>query len=378
MKFSWRNTILGGVGLTTCLLGAVSARSQAPQNTGPTADQTFKDVRILKGIPVDEFMNTMGMFSSALGLCCTDCHVKEAVGNVSAFAIETERINTARQMIGMMNNINRNFFKGEQRVSCYTCHRAGITPDLLPDLALQYGEAPPPSPNTPDIATSTASPQPIFDKYIQALGGAQRVAALTSFTATGTYTGFETGMGPVQLDIYAKAPNQRTLVLKMPEEEGIRVYDGTNGWLRGPESPVPLMTLTGGNLFGARVDALVGFPAGIQREFNQWRTGRTTIDDVPVLVASGTKTGEPPVNFYFDEKTGLLKRTVRWNRSAVGAVPVQTDYDEYRAVAGVQMPHKMTVTWTNGQSFIELKEIRPNVAIDAARFARPAPGAQRK
>jgi hypothetical protein len=33
----------------------------------------------------------------------------------------------------------------------------------------------------------------------------------------------------------------------------------------------------------------------------------------------------------------------------------------------------MVVTWTNGQNTIELKDVRPNVAIDASRFARPAP-----
>ena len=57
----------------------------------------------------------------------------------------------------------------------------------------------------------------------------------------------------------------------------------------------------------------------------------------------------------------------------MGTVPTQTDYSDYRDVAGVKMPFHTVVTWTNGQNTIELKEIRPNVTIDAARFARPAP-----
>jgi hypothetical protein len=78
------------------------------------------------------------------------------------------------------------------------------------------------------------------------------------------------------------------------------------------------------------------------------------------------------VNLYFDED-GLLVRTVRWSSTSVGTVPTQTDYSDYRDVAGVKMPFHTVVTWTNGQNTIELKEIRPNVTIDAARFARPAP-----
>ena len=383
MKFKWVGAILGAMGMLALgIAGFAAAGSQAaPAAQGtrpPNSDEVFKNVQQLKGIPVDEFMNTMGMFSSALGLCCTDCHVKEAVGNVGNFAIETDKINTARRMIGMMRTINTNFFKGEARVSCFTCHRASYVPDVVPDLALQNGEPPEPSVNTMDIVNSNASPQPFFDKFIQAIGGAQRVGALTSYTATGTYTGFETGMGPVQLEIYAKAPNQRTMVLHMPEENSTRVFDGTNGWMAGPEAAVPLMPLTGGNLYGARVDALITFPTNIRQDFNTWRSGSAAIDGVDVSIAQGTKTGENPVNFYFDTKTGLLKRTVRWNKTAVGSVPVQTDYADYRAVNGVQMPYKITVTWTNGQSFIVLDRITANAAIDAAKFARPAPAKPRQ
>jgi outer membrane lipoprotein-sorting protein len=229
------------------------------------------------------------------------------------------------------------------------------------------------------IARSNASPQAMWDKYIQALGGAQRLAALTSFTATGTYEGFETGAGPVDLEVYAKAPAQRTFVLHMPEENAVRTYDGTNGWMMGPEKPVPLMTLTGGDLFSARVDALSYFPAGLQKEFNTWKSGEATIDGMAVNIAQGTKTGQQfPVTFYFDKSTGLLKRMMHWNETPVGPVPTKVDFDDYRVVAGVKIPYKQVITWTDGRSTIIFKQVQANAAIDPAKFARPAPGKQRK
>jgi outer membrane lipoprotein-sorting protein len=57
----------------------------------------------------------------------------------------------------------------------------------------------------------------------------------------------------------------------------------------------------------------------------------------------------------------------------VGVVPTQLDYSDYREVAGVKMPFHWTVTWTDGQSMIELNEVQPNVAIDSAKFGKPAP-----
>ena len=136
------------------------------------------------------------------------------------------------------------------------------------------------------------------------------------------------------------------------------------------------MRLTGGNLSGARIEALLAFPAGIQQAFSQWRVNVTAIDDREVLVAQGTNPGALPVNLYFDD-SGLLVRSLRWTETAVGIIPTQVDYADYREVSGVQIPFRTTVTWTNGESTTQLSEVRPNVPIDAARFARPAPAVPR-
>ena len=77
--------ITGVVGsLAACLLFVALANGQAGQGAQaprpPMAEEVFKKVDILKGIPVDEFMDTMGMFSAALTLNCIDCHVPESVG----------------------------------------------------------------------------------------------------------------------------------------------------------------------------------------------------------------------------------------------------------------------------------------------------------
>jgi hypothetical protein len=312
------------------------------------------------------------MFAAALGYDCSSCHSPEIRTNREAFAVTTPAIQRARGMIAMMNTINRSYFGGEQRLSCFTCHRGHYRPEIVPNLALQYGEVTD-DPNAMVIFPDRqASADAVFGKYIQALGGAGPLAKLTSFVARGTYSGFNTGGGEVPVEIFARAPDQRTTIVRMPDGEGVKTYDGRNGWAAEGWRPVPLMTLNGGNLAGARLDAMVSFPAGIQKAFSQWQVSSTTIDDRPVQIVQGTNAGQPPVNLYFDE-SGLLVRLVRWNRTAVGTVPTQIDYADYREVAGVKVPFRSIVTWTDGQNTIELSEVRPNVSIDAARFARPAP-----
>ena len=362
-----------GVALFASTLTTVNVAGQAGSGPQPQmSEAVFKNVQMLKGIPVDEFMDAMGMFSAALGYDCSSCHSKEISSNRDAFAVATPLIQRARGMIAMTSNLNRMYFGGQPRVSCFTCHRGNYRPEAVPNLALQYGTLIE-DPNAMEIIPSReGTVDQIFDKYLKAVGGPQRVAALTSFTATGTYAGFNTGGGDVPIEIFARAPNRRATVVRMPDGEAVKTYDGQSAWAAEGWRPLPLLPLTGGNLAGARVDAIAQFPAAIRPAFAQWRLSSTILDDEPVDILQGSNPGELPVNFYFDED-GMLVRTVRWNRTAVGVVPTQVDYSDYKDVAGVKLPFRTVVTWTDGQNTTTLKEIRPNVAIDAARFARPAP-----
>jgi hypothetical protein len=133
-----------------------------------------------------------------------------------------------------------------------------------------------------------------------------------------------------------------------------------------------LIPLTGGNLDGAKVEAMVLFPQQIKQAFSQWRVTSTVIEDHEVRVLQGTNPRQAPVNFYFDD-SGLLIRLVRFVDTAVGRVPTQIDYSDYRDVAGVKMPFRWIATWTDGQSTTQLTEVQPNVQIDDAKFAKPAP-----
>lgn len=365
------------------LLGVVSATrlpAPAPPQAGqagpgqpsPMSETFFKNVQILKGIPVDEFMDVMGMFSASLGFDCASCHSEELYKDRAAFAIATPLIQRARQMLVMMNTLNRGNFAGQPRVTCFTCHRGQNQPASIPNLALQYSELIEDPNAIAVVAEGGTTADQVFSKYLEALGGAQRLASLTSLVATGTYEGFNTGGAPVPIEIVAAAPDKRVQLVKVPDGVGIKTFDGRNGWAAEPWRPMPLMTLTGGNLAGARLDAIVAFPAGLQKAFSQWKVSSATIDNRAVRLLQGTNPGESPVNVYFDE-SGLLVRTVRWNRTAAGTVPTQVDYSDYRDVAGIKIPYKVIMTWTDGQNIFLFSDVRSNVAVDAARFARPAP-----
>src|SRR5579884_596841 len=76
MGFGSKRTIVGAIGmLALCVVSTATktAGQAAPPAKPQMAEEVFKNVQVLKGLPVDEFMDTMGMISSALGLNCLDC-----------------------------------------------------------------------------------------------------------------------------------------------------------------------------------------------------------------------------------------------------------------------------------------------------------------
>jgi photosynthetic reaction center cytochrome c subunit len=389
MKFvSKRMIVVVSLTAVVAVSGAVFVRGQAaPRTEAQTpqgqqmSDQYFKNIPNLKGIPVDEFMDTMGMIAAALSMNCTDCHTEDSTAVWANFAKDTPMKVKARQMIAMVNNINRTNFKGVKMVTCWTCHRGDRTPKAEPSLAIQYG-LPFEDPNDPLFpvrpAAGTPTADQVFDKYIQAIGGAQRVSALNSFTAKGTYVGYETDQATVPIEIFAKAPNQRTTIVRALWGDSYRTYDGRAGWISSADRPVPLFSLTSGNLEGARIEAIMSFPAQVKDAFAPWRVATALIDDRDVQVLQGrTSPGQPTVNLYFDPTSGLLVRVVRHSVTAIGTVPTQIDYSDYRDVGGIKMPFKWVVTWTDGETTTQLSEVKPNVPVEAAIFNQPAPAKEK-
>jgi hypothetical protein len=89
-------------------------------------------------------------------------------------------------------------------------------------------------------------------------------------------------------------------------------------------------------------------------------------------VVLATRNGQPPVKFYFDEQSGLLVRLVRYAESPLGRAPTRIDFGDYRDADGVKIPFRWVVAHSDGSSTIQWADIRQNVPIDDARFAKPS------
>lgn len=339
------------------------------------SEEYFENVTVLTGLTVDQFMGTMGVFSAALGLSCENCHTASS-DDWALYAQETPFKETARRMVRMMATINEQNFGGRQVVTCFTCHRGSTgRPLAVPSLDLLYGVPPP---EELDVLVPPAFPggptvDEILDKYLAAVGGEQAAAALTSYVARGTYAGYGPEGTPRPVEIYARAPNQKTIVVREPGAgDNTTTFSGTAAWHSAPYRPYDVLELHEAELESARAEAELTFPGNIKQVLTGMRTSDDFIDGRVLKVVQGFK-GSAIVTMYFDDETGLMTRLVRSTPSPVGRLPVRIDYSDYRDVAGVTMPFRWTTTWLDGRSNFELSDVRPNVPISPGMFDRPAP-----
>jgi hypothetical protein len=361
-----------GVGLTS----HASAQTAAAQKPAQTAGQAFKNVTTsLKDLSVDDFLAAMGVMAADLGLDCADCHPGAGSDKVD-WVIDTPQKITARKMVNMVTAINKANFGGAQQVTCWTCHHGREVPANTITLDRLYG-----TPNDEkDLFVAQGPGEPkgseVFDKYIAALGGADKLGALKSWVATGTSLGYEGLGGGGTFQIFAKAPDHRAtlIVFKDHPERGdsTRAYNGKEAWNKTPRAAVPEYQLVGSELNGVRVDALLSFPLQIKTALTGLRTNTTDLGDKEVQLVQGSGPGGNLVTLFFDKKTNLLIRMVRYSKSPIGSVPTQVDYADYRDVDGIKFPFQYTFSWLDGRDAFKISDVKVNVPIDEAVFNKPA------
>jgi hypothetical protein len=94
------------------------------------AEQVFKNIQILKGMPSDQLIPAMQFVTASLGVECDFCHVQGAFDKD-----DKKPKQTARSMMKMMFAINKDNFEAKREVTCYSCHRGAAEPQTVPAVA---------------------------------------------------------------------------------------------------------------------------------------------------------------------------------------------------------------------------------------------------
>src|ERR1700722_597544 len=335
-----------------------------PGGSPQPAEAVFKNIQVLKAVSSDQLIPAMRFITASLGVECNYCHVQDHFDKD-----DKKPKQIARDMMRMMLEIDKDSFEGNREVTCYSCHRGSVKPEAVPVVASEAQLEPQTTaaPAEEKLPVNMPPSDQLIDNYVRALGGAAAIEQVTSHQGHGTIT---LGGEAIGFEFFTRNPGKQAVIRHMPAGDSITVVDGHDGWSSIPGWPV--RDLQGADREAAHMDADLHFPLHIKQAFAELRVEYPeNIGDREAYVLSGIRNGQQPVKFYFDEQSGLLQRLVRYAPSPLGLVPTRIDYGDYRSVDGVEIPFRRTVAQP-GESFtFQVEQLRQNVPIDDAEFAKP-------
>jgi photosynthetic reaction center cytochrome c subunit len=348
------------------LLSGQSSPVNPSASKSKMAEEAFKNIQVLKGIPSDQLVPAMQFITFSLGVECSYCHVE------GAFEKDDKKPKqAARKMMQMMSVINRDNFDGKREVTCYSCHRGFPHPVATPLIAEGGTPVPQEVPVVSVMPPAEApGPEQILAKYVEAIGGASAIEKLSSRAEKGS---IDISGRQFPVELFSKVPGRRVLIIHLPSGDNITALDGNSGWISTPGRPPHEISVL--EMSSARLEADLQLPIHFRQFFSEikMKTGNAEkIGDHDVYVVTGGSAGEVMAEFCFDEHSGLLLRMLRYSDSPLGRNPTQVDYSDYRDEGKVKVPFQRTISTPRSHYSIRIERVQDNVPIDEKIFTRPA------
>jgi hypothetical protein len=343
--------------------GFSQGASQASGTAGVrTAEEAYKNIQVLKGVPADQIPVTMRLIATSLGVQCSFCHVQGA--NEKDDKPEKQ---TARRMIQMVLDTNRNHFEGRTAITCQTCHRGGQGPAGTP-VPAEMGR-----PAQRGVVPEGAAAEPLLAKYLQTVGSDAAVAKLTSTVAKGKLESAANPPSPVEM--YTKS-DKRLVVTHILNEDASEATAGASGWTQSAARG--LRDMTAADNEAIKIEDTLYLAANVKKIYSQWRVGRSEkVGEKEAYVLNGTAQGHLPIRLYLDQQTGELLRLMHFTETPVGRLPTQLDYSDYRDVNGVRVPFRIAAIRPQTRNTIQLDQVQHNVAVEDSLFVKPPAPAPR-
>jgi photosynthetic reaction center cytochrome c subunit len=347
---------------------APAAHDSAGQNSAAPklAEEQFKNIKVLKGVPADQIFPAMQFITASLGVECEYCHVRGDRG-LDFDKDDKKPKQIARKMIEMMFAINKENFEGHREVTCYSCHRGAAEPIATPIVSDESANAAPRPEHGAEGAKPVLPPaDQLLDKYLTAVGGASAVEKISSRVEKGKLTANGKEMS---IEVYAKGPDKRISIMHLANGDSITAFDGKQGWLSTNGHP-HMMSASEND--AARIDADLYFPSHVKTLYTKFTTQPgEKIDGHDTYLVVGRSEGQPPLRLYLDQQSGLLLRLIRYAETPLGRLPTQIDYADYRDANGVKIPYRWTLSRPGNSFTIAIDDVQQNVPVDDAKFAAP-------
>jgi tetratricopeptide (TPR) repeat protein len=266
-----------------------AAQQESGSDSARRAEEVFKNIQVLNGVPSGELIPAMQFISSSLGVPCDYCHT---TGHFEADNKKPKQI--ARKMMQMTFALNQDNFSGHREVTCYSCHHGARNPVADPIVTSQMPPEPDGNPEPPETRAGLPTVSQVIDRYTQAMGGATAIEKITSRVEEGT-TRFRGRSA--EIEIWTLAAGKQSVVRHLPDGDSITTFDGHAGWVSVPGRTTREMNPA--ELMASRMDADLELPLHLWQLLPELRADYPEkINGREAYVLFGTAEGQPSVKLY--------------------------------------------------------------------------------
>lgn len=339
------------------------ARGDDVDLDGQTATQAYKNIQVLKELPARQLLPTMFFMRASLGVSCKHCHV-----DFDHFESDANRVKQeAREMMRMVEALNRDHFEGERRVTCNTCHRGQPRPSApLPFASIVTTPAGAVPAGTPEPITTPVTVDQVFDAYVRATGSVAAQRQLATSRLTGSRIASEGWTAP--LEIRLSAPDKIKVAFTL-EGPWVHAFDGTAGWSQDNHG---FHDLRPADLVLLRREAAFFRPHQLKAQYRELTVlDPKTSGAADRVVVEGVLPDGRVEWLHFAASTGLLVRITAKTDTAFGPLPEQIDLEDYTEFAGVRLPATVSHMKPDFSYVDRLREVRHDLPADDSDFARP-------
>jgi len=346
-----------------------------------TVEQVRKNIQVLKGLPDSQLFPVMNFIGDSLGVHCDYCHVTLGADprtGRDVWLYERDDKTTklrGREMIKMVLEINRTSFGGDQKITCYSCHRGTTRVERVVPLPPVDFTLPRPDRKEPGPLNA----EQILSHYLKAVGSQDAGAKFKTIIYTGIV---ERSQGktnavwqqilPTPQEITMKAPDK--YLVKATTSQGITMQgiDGAVGWVRSNNG---LRQLAAAELEQFKQSSAIYHPIKVTEQPGQMRVlGLEKVGDRDAYVIAVMTGPQTTRKYFFDAQTGLLLRRITTTSTMLAPLPEQVDFEDYRDVGGLKLPFMIRTSGLAAFTTATRKftDIKLDVAVDDSVFKMPA------
>ena len=228
-------------------------------------------------------------------------------------------------------------------------------------------------------AQTTAEEQPatlppakqIMDDYVEALGGADKLAGVTTRHMKGL---MKMPLHGVQapLEIWHRSPDSMVATVELPGMGSTRQgVHGDTAWDVNPLMGVP-------RLLEGKEKAHFLKQADLQADlhFDKYYMSMKTVEAIEIdgrphyKVELTTLKGDKETR-YFDAESHLLTKVEQKVTTVMGEVELVEKISDYRSIDGIMLPHKTQQQVMGTDMEVEFESVKLNIEIDDSIFAIP-------